>query len=59
LNSQELCGGVYLEPSGGNFVQNFSLGSKADDFKSRDVGGADLPTACLPKLFRFTIELKM
>jgi len=36
-----------LEPSGGNLVHTFSFGSNAEDFKSRDVLGAGLPTACL------------
>lgn len=41
------CGGVYLEPSGGNLVQTFSLESKAEGFRSKDADGAGLPTECL------------
>lgn len=47
MKSQDWCGGVDFEPSGGNFVQTFSLGSKADDFKSRDMAGAGRATECL------------
>lgn len=36
-----------MDPSGGNLVQTFSLGSKAEGFKSRDAEGAGLPTECL------------
>jgi len=36
-----------LDPSGGNLVQTFSLGSNAEDFKSSDALGAGLPTECL------------
>ena len=36
-----------MDPSGGNFVHTFSLGSNAEDFRSRDVVGAGLPTECL------------
>lgn len=36
-----------LLPSGGNLVQTFSLGSKAEGFKSSEAVGAGLPTECL------------
>lgn len=36
-----------LDPSRGNLVHTFSLGSKAEGFRSTDVAGAGLPTACL------------
>lgn len=36
-----------MDPSGGNLVHTFSLGSKAECFKSRDAAGAGLPTECL------------
>jgi len=47
LNSLDGCGGVYLDPSGGNLVHTFSLESKAEGFRSKDAEGAGLPTECL------------
>jgi len=38
---------VYLDPSGGNLVHTFSLGSKAAGFRSSDAVGAGLAIECL------------
>lgn len=37
-----------MDPSDGNLVQTFSLGSNAEDFRSREIAGAGRPTECLP-----------